>query len=340
MKKITSFTAVIAAISLLLSAPPTLAAKSNELSLIENYMSADQLDRKTQQLLSDELVKLVGKQNIQFIKIDTSFDPWVINGTIDGTGFADFTQRYDPDTNHVASTLIMYDTADLNKVMDNALLLKLDAFLKTFEDEDIFIKSGFWRFKANDQDHGHLLQNYWVIFGPSQQLYIDVDKDNQMSAILQYKTEDSYAWMTNIARNSLKTLGIPSVKAFDYTLFTVEGKDMLWQYRDDDNLNYVHIGSKTGKVWKVTNELGINWKNDVDFKKSFAKPKLSKNKALSIAVPTVRSIFGIELKGYSVRIQENEYTFTKKGATTLIGKINTKGAFYSFEAIPSKGVRN
>lgn len=340
MKKIVSMTVFIAAMSLLLSAPLTLAANSNDLSLIENQESADQLDRKTQQLLSDELVKLVGKQSIQFTTIDRSFDPWVINGTIDGTGFAYFTQTYDPDTNRVASTHIMYDNADLNKVMDNALRLKLDAFLKTFEDEDIFIKGGFWRFKANDPEHGHLLQNYWVIFGPSQQLYIDVDKGNQMSAILQYKIDDSYAWMTNIARNSLKTLGIPSVKAFDYTLFTVEGKDMLWQYRDDDNLNYVHIGSKTGKVWKVTNELGINWKNDTDFKKSFAKPKLSKNKALSIAAPTVRSIFGIELKGYSVRIQENEYTFTKKGATTLIGKINTKGAFYSFEAIPSKGVRN
>ncbi|MEC0127568.1 hypothetical protein [Paenibacillus pabuli] len=57
-------------------------------------------------------------------------------------------------------------------------------------------------------------------------------------------------------------------------------------------------------------------------------------------LPTVRSIFGIELKGYSVRIQENVYTFTKKGATTLIGKINKNGAFYSFEAIPSKGERN
>ena len=231
----------------------------------------------------------------------------------------------------------MYDTADLNKVMDNALRLKLDAFLKTFEDEDIFIKSGFWRFKANDQDHGHLLQNYWVIFGPSQQLYIDVDKDNQMSAILQYKIDDSYAWMTNIARNSLKTLGIPSVKAFDYTLFTVEGKDMLWQYRDDDNLNYVHIGSKTGKVWKVTNELGINWKNDADFKKSFAKPKLSKNKALSIAVPTVRSIFGIELKGYSVRIQENEYTSRKKEPQRLSVKSIQKAHFIRLKPFLQKG---
>lgn len=340
MKKVISMTVVIAAMSLLLSAPLTLTAKSNDLSLIENQESAERLDRKTQKLLSDELVKLVGKQNIQFTTIDTSFDPWIINGTIDGTGFADFAQRYDPDTNRVLSTLLTYDTADLNKVMDNALRLKLDAFLKTFEDEDIFIKGSFWRFKANDQEHGHLLQNYWVIFGPSQQLYIDVDKGNQMSAILQYKIDDAYAWMTNIARNSLKKLGIPSVKAFDYTLFTVEGKDMLWQYRDDDNLNYVHIGSKTGKVWKVTNELGINWKNDTDFKKSFAKPKLSKSKALAIATPTVRSIFGIELKGYSVRIQENEYTFTKKGSITIIGKINKKGAFYSFEAIPSKGERN
>lgn len=344
MKKLVSFTAIITALTLSLSAPlPTsiaLATPYNELPYIDTRESAEHLDLKVKKQLTDELVQLVGKQNIQFTTIDKSFDPWVIDGTIDGNAHADFSQRYDANHNRVVSTLIMYDGADLNKVMDNSLRLKLNAFLKTFEDEDIFIKTFAERFKANDEDQGHLYQNYWVIIGPSQQLYIDVDNGNQMSASLQYKIEDSYAWLTDRARNSIKRLGIPTQKAFDYTLFTVEGKDMLWQYQDDDNLNYVHIGSKTGKVWRISNELGIDWNNDADFKKSFAKPKLSKKKALSAAAPKVKSIFGLNLKGYSVRIQDNQYTFTKKGATTLIGKINKKGAFYSFEAIPVNGIRN
>ncbi|MGQ8873028.1 hypothetical protein [Paenibacillus sp. TSA_86.1] len=344
MKRMASMVALIAAITLILSAPLALASEVSGTSDFPPYVdtreSAEHLDLKVKKQLTDELVQLVGKQDIQFTTIDKSFDPWVIDGTVDGNARADFSQRYDANHNRVVSTLLMYNGADLNKVMDNSLRLKLNAFLKTFEDEDMFIKMFVERFKANDEDQGHLYQNYWVIVGPSQQLYIDVDNGNRMSASLQYKIEDSYAWLTDIARNSIKRLGIPTQKAFDYTLFAVEGKDMLWQYRDDENLNYVHIGSKTGKVWRITNELGIDWNNEADFKKSFAKPKLSKSKALSIATPKAKSIFGLQLKGYSVRIQDNQYTFTKKGATTIIGEINKKGAFYSFEAIPVNGVRN
>ncbi|WP_426332972.1 hypothetical protein ACN9MH_17610 [Paenibacillus silvae] len=343
MKKFVSITAAITSMTLLLSTAPITYAQSNESSAVQDEQSTLKLDKKATKLLTDAITKLAGKQTIEFTSVDTSFvdasyNEWHIDGTLTGTAKADVSQRYDPKKGQVTSTLISYAADDLNKVMDEALRTKITAFLNTFDIDKKFEVEGFWRVNHLERENG--LKNYWVIWGPKQNLYVDLDHNNQMSASIQYKIKDARAALTNKARNSLKTLGISTLKPFDYALLTKANNDTLWKYQDDSSLNYVQIGSNTGKVWKVENELGKDWNNDADFKKSFAKPKLSKSKALSVAAPKVKSIFGLNLKGYSVHIKDNEYTFKKKGATTIVGKINKKGAFYSFEAIPANGVRN
>ncbi|WP_440109528.1 hypothetical protein [Paenibacillus sp. QZ-Y1] len=209
--------------------------------------------------------------------------------------------------------------------MDNALRLKIATFLKTFDKNQKFEPEALWRVKDLVNEDG--LKNYWVIWGPNQSLYMDLDNKNQISASMNYKIKDVQAALTNKARKSLNTLGIQPILPFDYVQLTKKGKDALWKYRDDINMNHVYIGSSSGKVWKVTNEFGIDWNDHADFNRSFAKPKLSKSKALSIVTPKAKSIFGMNLKGYAVSIKDNEYTFMKKGAPTLVGTItiNKKG---------------
>jgi len=338
LKKITHITAAISAMTLILSATPTFAAQHPTSSVIQNAQATLNLDQNVMKRLTDAITELAGKQTIHFTTADTSFDDWTVNGTVKGTANAESLQTYDTLKGRVVSTTLVYNATDINKIMDNALRLKIAAFLKTFDKDQIFEPDAIWRVKDLVNEGG--FKNYWVIWGPNQSLYIDLDNKNQISASMNYKIKDVQAVLTNKARNSLKTLGIHSIKPFDYVLLTKNGNDSLWKYRDDNNLNHVFIGSVTGKVWKVTNELGIDWNGDADFDQSFAKPKLSKIKALSIATPKAKSIFGINLKGYAVTIKDNEYTFTKKGAPTLVGTINKKGVFYSFEVLPLNGARN
>ncbi|MGO4527796.1 hypothetical protein AB4Z30_01840 [Paenibacillus sp. 2TAF8] len=338
MKKLVSITAAITSMSLLLSTAPAAWAESSPTSVVQDVSNTLNLDQKVTKQLTDAITALAGKQTIHFTSADTAFEDWMVNSTLTGVAEADVSQNYSSKMGKVTSTLINYKAEDLNKVLDQALYNNIQAFLKSFDKDNKFKADAFWRVKQDVNDSG--LKNYWVIWGHDQSLYVDVDHNNQLSASILYDLKDARATLTNKARNSLKTLGITSVRAFDYALLTKANKDTLWKYQDDSSLNSVHIGSSTGKVWKVINEFGTDWNNDADFKKSFAKPKLSKKKALSAAAPKVKSIFGLNLKGYSVRIQDNQYTFTKKGATTLVGKINKKGAFYSFEAIPVNGVRN
>lgn len=338
MKKLFFTTAAITSMTLLLSSAPAVLAASTPSSKVQEVQSTLNLDQKVTKKLTDAITAVAGKQSIQFTSADTAFDDnWVINATLTGTAEADVSLNYDSKKGIVTSTMISYSADDLNEVMDKDLSKKVDSFLKSFDKDNKFETEAFWRVKQNVNDGG--LKNYWVIWGPKQSLYVDVDRNNQVSGSIQYKIEDTQAALTNKARNSLKTLGISSLKPFDYAQLTQKDKDSLWKYQDDSDLNYVLIGSESGKVWKVTNELGKDWNNDADFKKSFAKPKLTKSKALSVAAPKVKSIFGLQLKGYSVHIKDNEYTFKKKGATTLIGKINKKGAFYSFEALSPNNVR-
>ncbi|MEI0735831.1 hypothetical protein VQ056_02730 [Paenibacillus sp. JTLBN-2024] len=57
---------------------------------------------------------------------------------------------------------------------------------------------------------------------------------------------------------------------------------------------------------------GQDWANDQDFAKSFAKPVLSKNQALAAAKPKVKSIFGLQMNGYSVQIKKTNTPSPKK----------------------------
>jgi hypothetical protein len=338
MKKWNSITATVAAVSMLLGTAPVAWAQQPAAAIAQNAQTSVNLDPTATKRLTDVLNTLAGKQTIKFTSADTAFDSWTVNGTLSGTANADFIQNYDSKKGIVQSTSIIYDAADLNKVMDNNLRSKVASFLKTFDSDGVFKTDAVWRVYSPD-DEGEL-KNYWVLWGHDQSLYIDLDQGNKITASIMYSLKDVKASLSNKANRSLKTLGIASSNPFEYVFRQHEGNDTVWNFRDDNDLNNVLIGMKTGKVWAVKNELGMDWTGEKDFVKAFAKPKLSQTQALSAAKSKVQSLFGINLKGYTVKIKDNEYTFSQKGAVTVVGKINKKGALYSLEAMPANGVRN
>jgi len=341
MNKIKSVTATLAAITLLLSATPISAAtQSNSSAVIANTQASLNLDETALKRLTEAITALVGKQKVQFTSSNPGLgsDELSVEGIVKGAATAMSSQVYNKKEDRVESTILIYQASDIHKFMDNALRLKIDSFLKSFDPKETFKPDAVWRVNHPGKESG--LNNYWVIWREHQSVYIDIDNNNEITASFTYALQNADASLTNKARNALKTLGISQKKAFDYVLRQQNGKDSFWNYRDDGDINHVFIGAKTGKVWAVQNDFGKDWSGYKDFNKSFAKPKLSKSQALSAASPKVKSIFGIQLKGYTVTIKENQYTFTKKGAATVVGEINKKGVFYSLEVQPSNGVRN
>ena len=340
MKKFKSITLSAAALSLLLSAAPIYAAPQTGQADVQMAQSAPAgLDPSTLNELTKVLNKLAGKVKIDITHADTSGAIWLISGYVSGPVKAEFEQMYDPAKKRVESTSIIYKTSNTNAVLGATLANKTASFLKTFDADRKFKTEAIWRVYSPYQDN--VPRNYWVLWGNSQNLYIDLDQGNQITASIMYSLKDMKAKLINTANRSLKALGTHVIKPFQFAAREKKGdKEFVWNFQDNENNNHVAIGVKTGKVWEVENLHGQDWANDQDFAKSFAKPVLSKTQALAAAKPKVKSVFGLQMNGYSVQIKKNEYTFTKKGAPTITGKINKKGTFYALKVTPVNGVRN
>ncbi|GIO34487.1 MULTISPECIES: hypothetical protein [Paenibacillus] len=342
MKKWKNIALSAAALSLLLSAAPIYAApQSMPASTQVEQSSTVNLDPAIKEQLTKVLNKLAAGAKIEFTSVDTDAEgqPLFVNGNLSGPINAEIIQQYNPAKKRVESTSIIYKSSNTNAILGAAFSNKAAAFLKTFDADHKFKTEAIWRVYSPYQDNAP--RNYWVLWGNKQSLYIDLDKNGEITASIMYSLTSMKAELNNKANRSLKSLGIGTVKPFDYAVRQKQAdKDFVWNYRDDEANNRVVIGVKTGKVWEVENLYGQDWANDQDYAKSFAKPVLSKNQALAAVKSKVKSIFGIQMNGYTVKINKNEYTFTKKGATTIIGKINKKGKFYSLQALPANGIRN
>ncbi|WP_334077528.1 hypothetical protein [Paenibacillus sanfengchensis] len=338
-KKWRSITLTTTIISLLLSSAP-LYADTPARTDYQQSISAVELDQDVTLRLTNVLNKVAPEQQIQFTSVDKTIESmWQINGTLTGKADAEFIQQYDPKKGRVESTTVYYKAEGLKQVLDPALQTGVSSFLKTFDTGNVFKPEALWRVYFPYQDNEP--RNYWVIWGTNQSLEIDLDRNSQLTARISTPISSANSKLTNQANRALKSLGITKMTAFDYVVKYKQGEtEFSWIYRDDNDLNRVVIGAKTGKIWAVVNEFGKDWADDKDFAKTFAKPKLSKNQALTVAKAKASSLFGLNIKGYNVSIKNNEYTFTKKGASTLLGKINKKGKFYSWELIPTNGVRS
>lgn len=153
----------------------------------------------------------------------------------------------------------------------------------------------------------------------------------------------------DIASKTMKLLnGGQDVKVRDgvnlnYNPQNKEGKVLKFYDEELKNsiLRIVHIGADTGKVWEaVLLREKESFKSDDEYKQTFAQPILTSEQAITKAAPTVKQLFGVDLKEAKVAIQLDRYTFTKQGQPTVIALVNPKGTFHTFEQQPMKGLKN
>ncbi|EPY13617.1 hypothetical protein [Paenibacillus alvei] len=190
----------------------------------------------------------------------------------------------------------------------------------------------------------------WTLHGMNLATFVTIDgKSGKVT-----KANISYAKApdkskVDIARKTMKLLnGGQDVKVLDgvnlnYNPQNKEGKVLKFFDEGLKNsiLHKVHIGADTGKVWEA--ELLREkeyYKSDDEYKQAFAQPILTSEQAITKAAPTVKQLFGVDLKGSKVAIQLDRYTFTKQGQPTVIALVNPKGTFHTFEQQPIKGLKN
>ncbi|MEQ7049823.1 hypothetical protein ABN764_04080 [Paenibacillaceae sp. P-4] len=192
-------------------------------------------------------------------------------------------------------------------------------------------------------------QDTWILQGQNfASVTIDGKSGKVTEATISYaKAPDKSK--VDIARKTMKLLnGGQDVKVRDgvnlnYNPQNKEGKVLEFYDEELKNsiLRIVHIGADTGKVWgaELLREKEY-YKSDDEYKQTFAQPILTSEQAITKAVPTVKQLFGVDLKGSKVAIQFDRYTFTKQGQPTVIALVNPKGTFHTFEQQPMKGLKN
>ncbi|MCM3291007.1 hypothetical protein M3661_12810 [Paenibacillus sp. MER 180] len=174
-------------------------------------------------------------------------------------------------------------------------------------------------------------QDTWILQGQNfASVTIDGKSGKVTKATVSYaKAPDKSK--VDIARKTMKLLnGGQDVKVRDgvnlnYNPQNKEGKVLEFYDEELKNsiLRIVHIGADTGKVWgaELLRE-EESYKSDDEYKQTFAQPILTSEQAIAKAAPTVKQLFGVDLKGSKVSIQLDRYTFTKQGQPTVIALVN------------------
>ncbi|MGG0813421.1 hypothetical protein ABE142_12200 [Paenibacillus alvei] len=190
-------------------------------------------------------------------------------------------------------------------------------------------------------------QDTWILQGNNFATSVTIDgkRGKVTKAIVSYaKAPDKSK--VDIARKTMKLLnGGQDVRVLNgvklnHNPQNKEGK--VLEFIDEGLKTCIlHIGADTGKVWgAVLIREKESYKSDDEYKQAFAQPILMSEQAIAKAAPTVKQLFGVDLKGSKVAIQLDRYTFTKQGQPTIIALVNPKGTFYTFEQQPMKGLKN
>lgn len=180
-------------------------------------------------------------------------------------------------------------------------------------------------------------QNEWIIRGERAQVVIDavtgeVTKAShyfpkEMNAQIKAAAEQAYAALSNG-----KGLRIASAVRVKTPL-----KD-VWELAGPGRRFIADIGAVTHQVTSAS----LTYKDDVYRDEArartlFAIPYYTAEKALETVGPEVKKLFGIDLEDYRAKVQWNEYTFTKQGASTVKAKVNAKGEFWEYRMESEQG---
>lgn len=111
--------------------------------------------------------------------------------------------------------------------------------------------------------------------------------------------------------------------------FVGEGADLyLFTQNNEQSIN-VRVEAATSKVQNIS--LGAErpvYSSREELKKKFAKPKYTAAEAIKTMNPMIKNIFGIDVTGYQVKVEDNNYTFLKEGSPSILAAINEKGKVF------------
>ncbi|MFM9278406.1 hypothetical protein [Paenibacillus jiagnxiensis] len=287
--------------------------------------------------LEEAVKKMAGSEAFSFDTVMDMGKTWIVEGELND-GSAVFQTEYNKVNSRVESTTLRYKIGSMDQVLPSELKKKVLRAIESFDKNKSLEFEAFWRVHSPYQNNEP--KDYWVFWGAgdsSSSLYVDIADENRISIHAEYPLANVNAKLVTRAENAIRNTWGKSVAIAHASRHKDEADGgFYWLFEDANESSSVKIGAVTGRVLKVSTPQ-TDWKSDRDFAASFSVPKYTPEQAKKAAAVKAKRLFNMSLSGYTVEIDKNTYTFTRKGQAVLTAKINKKGVFYELSLSPSNG---
>lgn len=334
MRKKGWLVAVTAVILLMAAIPAQAESPSTEETTVKTVSS---LTPTVTSRLEEAVRKLAGSEAFTFDTVMDMGKTWIVEGELKDVA-AVFQTEYNKVNSRVESTTLRYKIGSMDQVLPSELKKKVLKAIESFDKDKKLEFEAFWRVHSPYQNNEP--KDYWVFWGAgdsSSSLYVDIADENRLSIHAEYPVGDVSSKLVTRAENALRNTWGKSVAIAHASRHKDEADgSFYWLFEDANETSSVRIGAVTGRVLKVSTPQ-TDWKSDRDFAASFSVPKYAPEQAKKVVAAKAKWLFNMSLSGYSVKTEQNTYTFTRKGQATLTAKINKKGVFYELSLVPSNG---
>lgn len=195
-------------------------------------------------------------------------------------------------------------------------------------------------------------ENRWIIQDKSKTENRRITQNEQFEVIIDAATgkveEASLSYAPEQVDAKIKAAAEQAYNAFsqdkDLKANTIKKRKTpqkhVWELYQDNSLA-VQVGVRTNQVLSVEQSYkNYHPGNESEARKQYATPFYTEQQAIAKISPLAKQVLNIDLGGYEVSVELNEYMFTKKGSEAIKGTVNSKGDFWRLEMIPIEGIQD
>ncbi|MBH5316513.1 DUF4179 domain-containing protein [Paenibacillus sp. GSMTC-2017] len=251
-------------------------------------------------------------------------------------GVADYGNRWLLYTKDNSGSLVIMDKATTEPIsvqrsipyheLESELRKSVEDTLRAMNPEQSFVAMEVVREKSD-------MRNQWIIHNEGLNIVVDAATGKVKEALISYAAGALDEKVKTIAEEAYEHLSNgKSLTATDMKQRWMPNRHVWEIYREGSLLAQVDV--RTNNLVLVEQSFKDDYPGDESAaKKLYAKGLYTKEQAIAKVSSIIEQLFAINLQDYDMSIQMNEYTFSKKGATSIRGTVNARGEFWKIEQL-------
>ncbi|WCF09365.1 hypothetical protein NDS46_05560 [Paenibacillus thiaminolyticus] len=174
-------------------------------------------------------------------------------------------------------------------------------------------------------------------FGGPFSLEIDYESGKLLYAEYRLKLSEVDPKAVQAAQQAAIALTGEKKIKFDYIVRQESDYRNIYSFNTQNQSLDIWVGAETNEVERAWWHGGSPKLRNAEEKEKLKKPMYTNEEAITAMNPLMKKLFGVDLTGYQVKVDEDWYTFSKKGSPNISAQINLEGKVY--QVIRSKATK-